>query len=519
MSGRRKHTAVRGGRTIDTAALSVPGTRAGRVLTALALTALAACGADTAASPDLGRYYNQRVEFGSCADYPHGAELTAGGLECARVTVPLDYDEPEGATASIAISRLPAHGERVAALLTNPGGPGSPGLAMPLMFAKSEVAQRFDMIGVDVRGLGASTPKVVCLTPEEFQAERNELDVDYSAEGIAQTERENRDYVAKCVQRTGVDVLDNVGTRNVARDFDIIRAALGDEKLTYYGGSYGTRLGSTFAEMFPDRVRAMVLDGGVDPATDMIDVVAFSAGFQRASDTYAADCVKAPDCPLGTDPARATEAFRALVLPLIDRPAATADPRGLRYRDALSGVTNSLYHPAGWPRITKGLRELAGGHGDTLLAIADVIADASTVERDLQMAVLCLEEKRVTDPAAAAELDRKFRAAAPIFDDGRATGRAPLDVCAFWPVPPNSQPHVPSVPNLPKVVVVSVTGDPATPHQGGKNLARALGATLVTYEGVQHGAFGQGVACVDEPVLRYLVDLTPPPDGLTCPSA
>ncbi|MEV0340186.1 alpha/beta hydrolase [Nocardia sp. NPDC050713] len=514
MSGWRKNSNNSAAHGRDGAAHAV------RALGAAALLTLAACGgSDTAASPDLGRYYDQHVAWGSCADFPHGAELAAGGLECGRVTVPLDYAEPDGATASIAVSRLPARGERVASLLTNPGGPGSPGIVMPLMFAKSEVAQRFDVIGVDVRGLGASTPKVVCLTPEEYQAERNELDVDYSPEGIAQTERENRDYVAKCVQRTGVDVLANVGTRDVARDFDVIRAALGDEKLTYYGGSYGTRLGSTFAEMFPDRVRAMVLDGGVDPATDMVDAVVFSRGFQQAFDAYAAECAKAPDCPLGTDPARATAAFHALVLPLIDRPAATADPRGLGYRDALSAVANSLYNPAGWPGITEGLKELADGRGDALLAFADVIASPSIVERDLQQAVFCLEEKRVTDRAEAAELDRRTRSAAPIFDDGRGTGQAPLGVCAFWPVPTNSQPHVPSVSNLPKVVVVSVTGDPATPHEGGKNLARALGASLVTYEGVQHGVFGQGVACVDEPVSRYLIDLTPPPEGLVCRSA
>ncbi|WP_336082112.1 alpha/beta hydrolase [Nocardia sp. SSK8] len=485
----------------------------------LVLAGTGCMGTDREPADGLDKYYGQKPDWGSCAEFEGGDAIVESGFECARILVPLDYADPDGRTALIAISRRPADGDKVGSLLSNPGGPGAPGLGFLAAFAAHPIAERFDLIGVDVRGLGASTPKVVCSTEAEFQAQRGDLDNDFSPAGIAETEREHRDYIARCVERTGLDVLAHVGTAEVARDFDIIRAVLGDAKLNYFGGSYGSRLGSTLAEMFPDRIRAMVLDGGIDPAAPMIDPVSFSAGFQRAFEAYAADCATRADCPVGTDPAGATEALRALINPLVDRPAATTDPRGLRYPDALSALTNSLYSPLAWPGITEGLAELTRGRGDVLLAIADRMASAGIVERDLQAAVLCLEEPRVTDRAVAADLDRRTRAAAPIFDDGRATGQAPLDVCAFWPVPTATQPHTPEVAGLPPVVVVSTTGDPATPHPGGVALARALNATLITYEGVQHGVVGQGVACVDEPVLRYLVELTPPPADLRCTAA
>lgn len=492
----------------------------GRVAVAmtLLLTGTACAGTDPAPTGGLDKFYGQSPSWGSCADFAGGAAIIEAGFECARIQVPLDYADPDGRTAQIAISRRPADGDKVGSLLSNPGGPGAPGLGFLAAFATHPIARHFDLIGVDVRGLGASTPKVVCSTEAEFRAQRGDLDNDYSAAGIAETEREHRDYIGRCVERTGLDVLAHVGTADVARDLDVIRAVLGDEKLTYFGGSYGTRIGSTLAEMFPDRVRAMVLDGGIDPAANMIDQVNFSAGFQRAFDAYAADCAPRPDCPVGTDPAGATEAVRALINPLVDRPAATADPRGLGYPDALSALTNSLYTPQAWPGITAGLAELTQGRGDLFLAVADRMATAGVVERDLQSAVLCLEEPRVTDRAVAADLDRRTRAAAPIFDDGRATGQAPLDLCAFWPLPTAAQPHTPEISGLPPVVVVSTTGDPATPHQGGIALARALDASLITYEGVQHGVVGQGVACVDDAVVRYLVDLTPPPAQLPCPA-
>ncbi|MBF6125323.1 alpha/beta hydrolase [Nocardia brasiliensis] len=488
------------------------------LLTVVVLLA-AGCGGGTDAAPPpvptLDRYYQQQIAWGSCDDYPGGgAELTAAGIQCTRVTVPIDYGRPDGETAQIAISRLRATGAKVASLLTNPGGPGVPGLLMPLALAKLPVAERFDVIGMDVRGLGASTPLVRCRSTKEHLTSRRVLGMTDPFAEIDQIEQENEEYADSCAQRTGLALLGHVGTGDVARDMDVIRAVLGDRKLTYFGGSYGTRLGSTYAELFPDRVRAMVLDAPVDPTTNIGDEVITSAGFQQAFDAYAADCAKAPDCPLGTDPKKATEAYRALVLPLIRRPIRTQDQRGLDYDAVITATIASLYNPESWPALTRGLTELANGRGDALLGEAGEYQEVSS--DDVHRAVLCLEEVRVTDRAVATDIDRRSRSAAPIFDDGVATDQTPLDACAFWPIPPTAQPHVPNVAGLPKVVVVAVTGDPATPYAGGVTLAKTLGAALITYEGTQHGVTFEGVACVDEPVLKYLIDLTTPAEGLRC---
>ncbi|GAB2566404.1 alpha/beta hydrolase [Nocardia heshunensis] len=487
---------------------------------AIVLAAATGCGSSgETARAGLDRFYTQTVEWGSCQGFSDRDQALAdAGMQCARITVPLDYDKLDGKTIKVAISRLPATGQRAAALLTNPGGPGGVGLTLPLMLAKTAVPQHLDVIGVDVRGLGASTPRVVCRTEDEFQAARNDLEIDHSPAGIQATERKHSDIAAKCVQRSGQDLLEHVGTVEVARDFDVIRAALGDAKLTYFGGSYGSRLGSTIAELYPQRIRAMVLDGGVDPAQYMVDPPTMLAGFQHNFDAYAADCAKAADCPLGTDPARATQRFRALVNPLIDHQVPAGD-RLLGFGDAQSAVDLALYSSQTWPGITKGLTELTQGRGDTLLRLADVANSPGFVNRDLQQAVLCTEDERITDRAEAADQDRRIRAAAPFLDDGHGTDQAPLPICAFWPVPVRSKPHTPEVTGLPKVVVVGTTGDPATPYAGGVNLAHDLGAVMVTYEGLQHGAFGEGIACVDDPVTRYLVDLTPPQADLHCPAA
>ncbi|HEY8374389.1 MAG TPA: alpha/beta fold hydrolase, partial [Pseudonocardiaceae bacterium] len=214
----------------------------------------------------LERFYGQTLAWGSCESYATTGEDLAAfrgeGLQCARVEVPLDYADPGGRTISLGLLRRPAGDpeRRIGVLLINPGGPGASGMSAAANLASAvagnELGQRFDLVGFDPRGIGASQPQVRCLTDEERDAERLDLDVDTSPEGVAQTEAETQDYVAKCVERTGADVLANLGTRDVARDLDVLRSVLGDEKLTYLGYSYGTRLGTTYAEMFPDNVRA-----------------------------------------------------------------------------------------------------------------------------------------------------------------------------------------------------------------------------------------------------------------------
>lgn len=470
----------------------------------------------------LENFYTQTLQWESCDRYNTDGSELGGSVECAMVTVPLDYADPTGTTIEVAISRTKATGEKIGSILMNPGGPGSSGLYLAEQAAGTTVTDRFDRIGFDPRGIGASEPEVRCLTSEEVDQERREPDVDVSPEGIAATEAEHRDYAENCVERTGTDVLEHVGTREVVRDMDVIRAVLGDEKLTYIGYSYGTRIGTAYAEEFPSNVRAMVLDGALDPDQSPVDeAVAQGAAFQTAFDEFATDCAQTETCPLGTDPAQAVEQFRSLVDPLIDRPAETTDPRGLSYDDAITGAQQALYSQQLWRLLRAGLNELGDGRGDTLLRLADTysgrLEDGSyTNIDDAFNAVRCVDGPPTTDRAEADEADARFRAAAPYLDDGRATGNAPLDLCAFWPVPNTSDPHIVDVEGLPTLVVVSTTNDPATPYQAGVELAAQLRADLVTYEGTQHTVAFSGVECVDDPLVNYFVDLVPPEDGLRC---
>jgi pimeloyl-ACP methyl ester carboxylesterase len=246
-----------------------------------------------------------------------------------------------------------------------------------------------------------------------------------------------------------------------------------------------------------------------------------ATAFQTAFNDYAADCATNPNCPLGTDPAKAVEVYQSLVNPLVDKVAPTDDPRGLSYGDAIVGTILPLYSPNLWRHLTQGLAELKQGRGDTLLSLADLYMgrDAQghyTNATDVRAAVNCVDQPAVTDRQRVVDEDRKLREVAPFMSYGEFTGHAPLSTCAFWPVPPTSQPHQISVSGLPPVLVVSTTNDPATPYQAGVDLAKQLGGTLVTFRGTQHTVVFQGNQCIDTIAADYLVDLKLPPPDTTC---
>jgi pimeloyl-ACP methyl ester carboxylesterase len=481
------------------------------------------------AAPELAGYYDQQLSWGPCADYATNDDdrgtFADPTFDCTRLEVPLDYAEPDGETAQIGVLRQKAPGDTIGSLLFNPGGPGGSGMGLvPSLSAglgQSPLPQRFDLVGFDPRGVGASTPTIDCINDAEWEAERADLDVDPSPAGVAQTEAENRRFAQLCTERSGgAQVLANAGTRDVVRDMDILRAALGDEKLTYLGYSYGTRIGSQYAEAFPENVRALVLDGALDPTQTTVDrTVKQNAGFQQAFEAYAADCARQPSCPLGTDPAGATAAFQALTRPLIDAPLPVGQ-RILSYSDAVIGTIQALYAKDFWPALSRGISGLASGDGKILLALGDIYYDRGQNGvygngNEAFVSISCVDEERITDRAAAAELIRRANEAAPFRDDGRGAVGA-LDACAFWPAPPTSEPHVPQAEGLPPTLTISVTGDPATPYQAGVDLAKALNGSLLSVDGAQHTAALQGNACVDDIVNAYLIDLTLPPEGANC---
>ncbi|QFZ16870.1 alpha/beta hydrolase [Saccharothrix syringae] len=515
------------------------------LLLLLALPVLASCTTVVTGSPKAGttleqrgpagavpagleRFYGQRLGWEDCDAYATTGSSAAAlrnkrNLECARLEVPLDYSRPDGKTIRLGLLRQPATGDRIGSLLMNPGGPGGSGMTAAASLApgvrSSPLGERFDLVGFDPRGVGASEPRVQCLTDAERDAERLDVDVDTSPAGVAETEAENKRYAEKCAEYSGRDLLANVGTRDVVRDLDVMRSALGDEKLTYLGYSYGTYIGAEYAEAFPGNVRALVLDGAVDPKQDQVEsLIAQGAGFQKSFDAFAAWCARRQDCALGTDPAKANQAFRDLTLPLVQRPVAVGD-RQLSYNDAITGAIQAMYSQELWAPLNSGLAELKEGRGDVLMLLADNYFDRDKDGRygsvtDAFTAIKCVDEQPVTDRAVLDDVARRYKAAAPFLDDGNPAVGV-LDPCAFWPVPPTAQDGAPG-PGLPPVLVISTTGDPATPYEAGVSLARELGGGLLTFEGNQHTVYLQGDECVDTAGNAYLVDLELPPAGTRC---
>jgi pimeloyl-ACP methyl ester carboxylesterase len=520
-----------------------PGTAASAIIAAVCVTLLAACSQTVAGVPgpataipadapvpqDLQGFYDQQLTWGPCADYASSAEdrgaFADPRFECTRIRVPIDYAAPEAGAAELGLLRQQATGDKIGSLLFNPGGPGQPGLSLVTYLSDglvdSPLSERFDLVGFDPRGVGSSTPTIDCLDDEQWEAERADVDVDPSPAGVEQTEVENREFVQQCIDGSGgAQFLANIGTRDVVRDLDIIRQVLGDEKLSYVGYSYGTRIGSAYAEQFPQNVRALVLDGALDPNESTIDrTIEQNAGFQLAFEAFAADCATRPGCAIGPDPAQATAVFQGLLRPLIDNPLPVGE-RVLSYDDAVTGAVAALYSKDIWDVLVSALDSLRDGDGRLLLLLADSYygrADDGSYDDSFEafIAISCMDEQRITDRAQVAEVARRANEAAPFSDPGLGAVGA-LDVCAFWPAEPTALPGFSQVQGLPPTLVVSVTGDPATPYQAGVDLAVALGGRLVSVEGNQHTASLEGNACIDDVVTAYLVDLTVPAGQTNC---
>ncbi|MBY4212422.1 alpha/beta fold hydrolase [Rhodococcus fascians] len=482
---------------------------------------------DTANGVHLERFMNQALEFGACdasivdaqPPVPEVVEA-AERTECAMLTVPMDYEDLDGETIEVAVSRISATGDNpIGSVVLNPGGPGAAGTTLaPLvnaLWTGGPIPERFDIVGFDPRGVGLSNPAIDCYSDEERDA-----DAPLSALG-KWTEESARAIVDECADGSGsTEVLAHLGTRDVARDMDVLRSALGDDKLTYAGVSYGTRLGSVYAEMFPENVRALVLDGAVDPLMDTAGRrIQLSEGLQASFQRFADFCATQAACPLGTDPARATAAAQELLQPLEEKPLVAADGREVGFLAASEGIVSGLYSEAGWPAIITGLAELKAGRPDALLAIRDGYYGRSdsgeyTNSFEALFAINCLDEERFTEEEMT-QLGHDLNEAVPFLDPGSTPPAQ--DGCEFWPAEPTlGYPYATDIDGLPEVLVVSATGDPVTPHEGGIRLADTLDARLLTVEANQHGTIISANACVDGALADYVIDLELPDEGTRC---
>jgi pimeloyl-ACP methyl ester carboxylesterase len=428
--------------------------------------------------------------------------------ECAELDVPVDYAQPDGPTLTLSIARAPARGERIGSLFVNPGGPG--GTATDFVSAMefalpSDIVEHFDIVGVDPRGLGSS--EIDCGDDPD---PKRLYGVDYTIDSPEDTTAlldVSQQYVDACEAEAG-DLLPYLGTENVARDIDAVRAAMGDEQMSYLGYSYGTAIGQMLAQLFPDRIRAMVLDGvlelgptGVELATDQ------AAGFETALQSYADACNADDSCPLAPDAIGAIEQLQAQV----EEAPIPADPRDLGPGELSTGLAFPLYDPVLWDSLSDAVSSALDGDGSAMVDLADqYLSIAST---DIYFAVGCLDSDW---PDTADELLAAGKAAAaesPHFGEAIVNDYVR---CAIWPAEEEPLPAV-TAPGTPPILVVSTRNDPATPYEAGVRTAERLeSGVLLTYEGDGHTVVGQGVDCVDDAVASYLVDLEPPEDGTTC---
>ena len=465
------------------------------------------------AGGDLSEFYDQKVSWSPCRS----------GMLCARIEVPLDYADPAASSISLSMIKVPAgsDSQRVGSLVVNPGGPGRSGIdyaAATSLFFGSELQQAFDIVGFDPRGVGESTP-VQCLSDEEldeFVASDPDPDTDAERERAGQmVEQLGRG----CVERSG-DLAAHVSTAEAAKDIDVIRSVLGDKRLSFFGASYGTFLGATYADLFPERVGRMVLDGAVDPSLSSEESGLIQAkGFETALRAYVRACVAAGDCFLGESVDSGAARIRTFLDEVEQEPLDTAGDRPLAVGNAVLGVWSPLYSQESWPVLDQALKSAFDGDGTTLLALADSYTlrgpdGYANNALEALYAVNCLDPRDAITMQEVPGRVADFEQASPTFGAIFAYG---LAGCTDWPVEGAGTPKPISAEGAPPILVVGTTRDPATPLEWAESLASQLDSgVLVRRDGDGHTGYLAGNDCVDDVVESYLVSGKTPKSDVSC---
>ena len=516
----------------------------------VALAALLACGGLTAcqgetdikASPatasasaavpaGLESFYSQKVSWYACAKKGM-AEATSGqdtGFTCAKVKVPLDYDNPGGQTIEIAGKTRAAGGDSSGSLCVTPGGPGGAGIDLvdeAGSYFSKKLTSSYDVVGFDPRGVGASTA-VDCLTDAELDAERAGAN-DPATPSASATEERAQKMGEACTSKTSTSgLLDHIDTISVARDLDILRAVDGQQALTYLGYSYGTYLGATYAELFPANTGRLVLDGAVDPSLSAEELALGQAkGFEASLRAYVESCQSSKlGCPLSGDVDSGVSQVREFLESTKTAPVPTSDSkRPLTYDLAVYGVLGSMYQTQAWPSLTLGLSQAMGKEGkpdgSALLKLADLVSSResdgtySNNGAEALMAVNCLDYPVQGDNASWEKNAKAIKETSPTFGSQLLY---PDAYCQGWGHTSSRKREKITASGAAPILVVGTTGDPATPYAWAQALAEQLeSGQLLTWEGDGHTAYGRSNDCVKKAVDTYLLNGTMPDKGLTC---
>ena len=468
----------------------------------------------------LTEYEQQKLDWSSCYDY----------FDCAELRVPIDYEDLSVGTFRISVLRAAAKDQdnRLGSIVVNPGGPGGSGVdyayAADYIFSP-DITDVYDVVGFDPRGVAQSEP-ISCFTPEEIDENMaSDSKPDTEAE-IAATLKDSEAFAKKCAENT--DYLEHFTTSETARDMDILRAALGETKLNYVGKSYGTYLGTLYADIFPNNVGRFVLDGAVDPNIPTKDqYLAQAIGFDGALKAFVKDCATQSDCPFTGTPAQSQATIiatlqAAATAPLPQEYPADGDDRIITESIILIGMASSLYDDVdGWPKLRQAFTESAENYGDTFLQLADEYSgrnpDGTFMSNDFDSGAVidCLDwqERRSIDQFKADA--KEFAAKAPVF--GPYIAFAGVH-CRFLPQPstqraPNTLTEIKTAP----IIVIGTIRDPATPYSWSVGLAKIFtGSRLISLDGDGHTGHGRGSACVDDAVDAYLLKGTLPSANLSC---
>ncbi|WP_406641867.1 alpha/beta hydrolase [Amycolatopsis sp. WGS_07] len=429
-------------------------------------------------------------------------------MSCASLRVPLDYAKPDGEQITLTVSGMGSLSSPHY-LLVNPGGPGASGLGTEkLVFSQlpQEVAQQYAVFSFDPRGIGSSTP-VSCgdttkLTPHPASPYQGDLQQERNREGLA------RQIAAQCAEN-GKGLLPHLTTENAARDMDRIRAALGKDKIDYLGYSYGTKLGATYATLFPAHTGRMILDSVVDPT-----VTTYQTQFQqnpalqaRAEQLFAWTAARDSTYHLGATAAAVKTAWNELRDKLAAQPA--DGKAGVSELDDL--LSSAMYGDWAWPSLMQAVASHRGGDS-TGLAIA--AGQAQYAVDPGQLAYNCADAGWPRNWATWHADTAKSAKAAPLFAWLNSWYSAP---CAFWRVPPSPEVPIGSV-HVPPILLLQGKDDPATPLVGAQRMHRVLrGSSLLVDGGGNHAAYlNEPNPCIDGPAAHYLLTGELPKDG-TCP--
>ena len=427
---------------------------------------------DATAGPVVGR-----IDWERCDDE----------VDCGELVVPLDHDDPSLGTIELALERHPASepDRRIGSLLVNPGGPGVSGLRLAEFaerYFAPELVARFDIVAFDPRGVGESRPRIDCVDDlDPFFALDPTPDDDVERAALVDADRA---FAEACSARSGDALLANVATRDAAVDLDLIRRALGEDRISYFGFSYGSELGATWATMFPDTVRAAVLDSAAAPNADDSDEqsVAEAVALEDVLEHFLDDCGSNSDCPLFAD-GDPRAAYVALMAALERGPLVVTDGRpAVNEAVAAWAVFSFLYDSTDWPELAAALAAARDGDGTALLAAYDgylLRNDGGTDADEFEalLAVNCLD----AGPISAADVDRRSAAAAvaaPLIGPLRLLPY----ICSDWPVERDDQVLITGAGAGP-ILVLGATGDPMTSIDSSRQMADALeGGVLVTVD-------------------------------------